>query len=1492
MKPRQIRVEASGTASIAAAGSISQANIVVGDTYSVGAVPLSLATLDYDTILAESQRKPVFARERIISRIQDHVDRAAAANSGKFILIKAQAGLGKTVLAATLITRWHCAHHFACANGGSDPRTALMSIGAQLIERYDLEPEYAPSGLLMSWVGDPARFSRLLADAAERAQSSNAAVLVVIDGLDEAEGTGMAFGLPRILPPGVVIVGTYRDGMPASRLPHGTQIDTMLIAPSDNENIQDIQSFIASQVSEDDIRLKLRDASVEPPEFIRILTKRSEGVWIYLRYVLDEIRSGTRSVTDLDGLPAGLASYYYENIIGRYGRGDGYYAEDLPTLAALAVARQPLGLDQLTRITGIRESAIRRIVNLDYRPFITVRPNEQGFVEYSIFHDSMRDFMNGRYGSELDVVDAQDLATAVRAAHEGIADYYLKMFGGLESGLPALRRNPELARADDRYGLRHLPTHLHSAHRNDDLQQLLTAEHHASPVGYIWADAHDSVGTLDDFLSAISLARDYAESDTDRSLAQNRYVTCFGVEGLYANVAATVVSRSNSIPPSILAALVRCGMWEIERAMVHARQHVDAWYRAWSIASLLKYVEDEKFRAECVRVAFKAISCLKDDTAKARLMERLAPFAGENDHDELSAIFSQFHDSPLLLDMIQQITPSLTGHSAAMAHRHRSRMTSRLLRSALASARCKTRVNQITHLAPYLKGEQLRRANNAALEAVIDLQDDEAKSRCLLALAPRFGTRDLDRALGIAAATMHPWAKCSLLTGLAPYLSARQVGRAAEIALDIGLVDEKVRALHALGKRMTASQLDTVLDAVEHAKIRECSGRVIGSISACMNGSQLARAWQISGEIADDAVRAEAQLKLSYHLGRDAPADVVDRALQSVSEIPELDMRCRKVAGLAGYLRESRRKSWLTLAVELAVSIKNDDRRYYAVTDLMSFFRPGECGIVLSGILDLDIKSRIAVLRRLLDISDEGAVSAALQEAIRTATRIQHGPDRLAALHAVLPILAPDTGDFSPFVDDVLDGLDGVADKSSACFILESLARYMNRQQIDRVLRLLQEMTDGTNRHDVLAFLSERLDAVQSTRAVEIAVMGTDENIFAVGMSLTDFLPNLSEQARVVVMQEALNVAKTLSHDELLAELLASLTHHLTHDLVSSALEAALPLKGGVRWVGVVARLIPKMTEPGRSLLLADALEVTRQNRITLGLVHDLSWLAPYLEKEILSREIDFALYSGMQIPSEESRLSVINRLSPYLDEDQIRMALSLTREITDQSIRISAFALISLRPRCDVVDNETLDEILRSIPLISDSKYKAWLATRLIEHVSGERLRQAVEYAGEAVAKIDDSESKAQALADLAMMLDPPHSSELFSSALDICKAIDDERRRARSLEYVSQRLGPEHLYAAMTVAARLPFMTGPEPHVAILARCSSLAMDMERSDLVKIIRLFYRCSPPWSLLIRGIGAASGAIVQIVGRGKSDALFEDMGLKSLGVLPCQASKV
>jgi hypothetical protein len=184
---------------------------VIGDYAKVfqyfGEAPRALATLIRTAefaALTDERTRHFVGREFVFEGIEGLL--ASGEHDSGYIVIRGEPGIGKTAIAATLVKRRGCVHHFNIAPQGiRSARDFLHNTCAQLIVRYGLDhPSLPPEA------GEDSGFlSRLLAEAAERARDRDELpVLVVVDALDEAEDSGLdpaanRLYLPPVLPAGV-----------------------------------------------------------------------------------------------------------------------------------------------------------------------------------------------------------------------------------------------------------------------------------------------------------------------------------------------------------------------------------------------------------------------------------------------------------------------------------------------------------------------------------------------------------------------------------------------------------------------------------------------------------------------------------------------------------------------------------------------------------------------------------------------------------------------------------------------------------------------------------------------------------------------------------------------------------------------------------------------------------------------------------------------------------------------------------------------------------------------------------------------------------------------------------------------------------------------------------------------------------------------------------------------------------------------------------------
>ena len=512
---------------------------------------------------------PVFEEvgvERFTGRewLRDQVRRFIDANDHGYVIVQADAGVGKTAFAAylTLANGWPC--HFTRRRKGRAASTALSNLAVQLIAQYQLDDQFAPHGVLPETAGEPGWFDQVLRAAAGRARANGQQVVVVVDGLDEAETVegDPPLGLPAVLPRGAFIVATCRTGtnLPALRRPW-TKIS---FEPADRRNISDLERFLHATLTGDQELAALLSASGTTADAVAArLLGRCGGVWVYLRYVLEELRLGQRLVEQIDDLPADLAGFYAESLMANHDDPE-WGRLMLPLLAVLAVSAEPLPVATLTRLAGLPDPHLVHVLcGNRLRPFLTASAGETGEQRYSVYHASLREFLAGRGPATLaDSAQAQreELARASAQAHARIAEYYLATFGGLREGLPVLAASPAIAGQDDGYALRRLAEHLDRAGRTGDLDALLACEQATPAGGSVWFAAHEQAGNLGDYRDDINRARRRAASRTDRNVEQGRPAPGFALELRYAMIDSAIRTLTANIPRSLIARLVESGL--------------------------------------------------------------------------------------------------------------------------------------------------------------------------------------------------------------------------------------------------------------------------------------------------------------------------------------------------------------------------------------------------------------------------------------------------------------------------------------------------------------------------------------------------------------------------------------------------------------------------------------------------------------------------------------------------------------------------------------------------------------------------------------------------------------------------------------------------------------------------------------------------------------------------------------------------------------------
>ena len=352
---------------------------------------------EFETLVEERTRHFV-GREFIFRAIEDYLQDPEFPSG--YIEILGEPGIGKTALVAELVRRRGYVHHFNIATQNiRSAQDFLANVCAQLIVRHELAHH---NTLPPEAIRDGGFLSQLLAEIAEQREGPTVAL---VDALDEAEDLGLPpaaniLYLPQTLPDGLYFVVTAREKADLRLFVDRSK--DIYLRDNDPQNLADVRRYVRSFLQKHQARMSsLMEAwGTAGDEFVEIITDKSEGNFMYLVYVLGDIRDGKLATANLDQihhLPRGLQAYYrrhWRSMRAQHEeRFDTYYE---PVVCILATVREPVTIAQVQEWTGLNPARIKMVID-DWREFLNV--DESGAEPlYRIYHASFQDFLKREVG--------------------------------------------------------------------------------------------------------------------------------------------------------------------------------------------------------------------------------------------------------------------------------------------------------------------------------------------------------------------------------------------------------------------------------------------------------------------------------------------------------------------------------------------------------------------------------------------------------------------------------------------------------------------------------------------------------------------------------------------------------------------------------------------------------------------------------------------------------------------------------------------------------------------------------------------------------------------------------------------------------------------------------------------------------------------------------------------------------------------------------------
>jgi len=307
-----------------------------------------------------------------------------------YFIIEGEPGIGKSAILAKYVQKTGCVAHF---NVRSQRITSverfLKNVCTQLISRYNLPYSSLPPDATR----DGQFLAQLLGEVSAKLKTGERLVIAIdaLDEVDRTDHTGVnLLYLPATLHKGVYFVMTQRPGtlpLTVNTPPH--RFDLMQYQA---ESLQDIQTYIRGEIKKSSqLQAWIDKKGLTVEDFITQLANKSENNFMYLKYVLPDIKNGKYKDLSIESLPQGLQAYYED-----HWRRMGMMSEPLPMekvaiVYFLAELREPVSRRMLGELSGEKAVTVQQVLN-EWKQFLR-EVQVDGETRYSVYHQSFCDFL-------------------------------------------------------------------------------------------------------------------------------------------------------------------------------------------------------------------------------------------------------------------------------------------------------------------------------------------------------------------------------------------------------------------------------------------------------------------------------------------------------------------------------------------------------------------------------------------------------------------------------------------------------------------------------------------------------------------------------------------------------------------------------------------------------------------------------------------------------------------------------------------------------------------------------------------------------------------------------------------------------------------------------------------------------------------------------------------------------------------------------------------
>ncbi|HBK97652.1 MAG TPA: hypothetical protein DD001_10145 [Microcoleaceae bacterium UBA10368] len=311
-------------------------------------------------------------------------------NRKGYFVLEADPGVGKSSIMAKLVLllKRRCVAHFNSQSQGIvRAEQFLENACTQLIRGFQLNYPQLPENATR----DGNFLSRLLGEVS--AKLGGKKLIIVVDALDEVDlslqgrGSNVLY-LPDALPDHVYFIVSKRPkSLP---LPNHQVFDLMQYSA---KSLADVKVYIDKRTSNSaSIQNWINHQNLQREQFVAAVAEKSQNNFMYLRYVLNDIDTGSYSDVTLNDLPRELEGYYKKHWVQMMGRDDDPLLEmKVKIIYVLSKAREAVSRGWIAKSVGETDFKVQQVLR-KWDSFLR-QQQVDGEIRYSIYHNSFREFL-------------------------------------------------------------------------------------------------------------------------------------------------------------------------------------------------------------------------------------------------------------------------------------------------------------------------------------------------------------------------------------------------------------------------------------------------------------------------------------------------------------------------------------------------------------------------------------------------------------------------------------------------------------------------------------------------------------------------------------------------------------------------------------------------------------------------------------------------------------------------------------------------------------------------------------------------------------------------------------------------------------------------------------------------------------------------------------------------------------------------------------------